>query len=388
MNVVKGVSKELVKRRHDVVVCTSDFRWSDLKVRVRDVDGVTVRFFRSIDWGVGGSLKFFVTFDLCSFLEREVRFFDVVHLHEYRTFLNIVVHHYAMKYGVPYVLHAHCSLPRIMAKQGLKWIFDVFFGYRLLRDASKVIALSQTEAEQYRGMGVPEEKIEIIPNGIDLTEYATLPPKGSFKKKFNILGDKKMILYLGRIHRNKGIDFLVKAYAYLIKNMKYNNVALVIAGPNDGYLAEAKSLVDSLGLNNEVIFTGFLSEEDKIKAYVDSEMVVNVEPENVFGLVPLEAAACSAPVIVSKTNDISEVVLDGNLGLAVEYNSIGELTEAMIKMLDQSSNVSLVQCQKSRKYIFDNYDWNVVMPQLERIYKLALSDGARAKLKSPMKSLQ
>jgi glycosyltransferase involved in cell wall biosynthesis len=95
-------------------------------------------------------------------------------------------------------LQVHGSLPRIGAKQQLKWIYDVLFGYRLLRDASKVIALTRVEAEQYRRMGVPEEKIAIIPNGIDLSEYAELPPKGVFKKKFNIPEDRKIILYLGQ----------------------------------------------------------------------------------------------------------------------------------------------------------------------------------------------
>jgi glycosyltransferase involved in cell wall biosynthesis len=60
----------------------------------------------------------------------------------------------------------HGSLPRIGDWRRLKWIYDVFFGHRLLRDASKVIALSNAEAEQYKAMGVPEWKIAIIPNGI------------------------------------------------------------------------------------------------------------------------------------------------------------------------------------------------------------------------------
>ena len=124
-----------------------------------------------------------------------------------------------------------------------------------------------------------------------------------------------------------------------------------------------------------MILTGFLSEEDKIKAYVDSEIVVNVEPENIFGLVPLEAAACSTPVIVSKTNDISEIVLEGNLGCVVEYNNIYELTQAMIKLLDRSSSFKLIQRQKSREYIFNKFDWKVVMPQLEKIYEIALSQN-------------
>ncbi len=103
-------------------------------------------------------------------------------MHNYRSFQNIAVAHYAKKSGVPYVLQAHGSLPKIMGKQRLKWLYDVLFGYRLLKNASKVIALTPFEAQQYIDFGVPEEKIEIIPNGIDLSRYHNFCPK-AFQEK-------------------------------------------------------------------------------------------------------------------------------------------------------------------------------------------------------------
>ena len=154
----------------------------------------------------------------------------------------------------------------------MKWVYDVLFGYRLLRDASKVIALSTVEAEQYRAMGVPEEKIAIIPNGIDLTEYANLPLKGSFKKKFGIDEDEKIVLYLGRIHKIKGIDILVRAFAEIIE--KLDDVKLVIVGPDDGYLGEIETQIKSLNIKNKVLIPGPLYGEDKLAAYVDADVYV------------------------------------------------------------------------------------------------------------------
>jgi glycosyltransferase involved in cell wall biosynthesis len=250
----------------------------------------------------------------------------------------------------------------------VKWIYDAFFGYRLLKGASKVIALSNVEVEQYKAMGVPEENIAIIPNGIDLSEYAELPPKGAFKKKFNIPGDRKIILYLGRIHKTKGIDFLVKAYAYLKNEIDFKDALLVIAGPNDGYLNEIKSLVHNLGISNTVMFTGLLSEDDKVKAYVDSDVVVNVEPLNVYGLVPLEAAACSTPVIVSKTNAISEGVLKGKFGFSVKYGDIVSLASMMHRVLiDEELAENLGK--NGRKYVLNNLGWNRIVEKYEKVYK-------------------
>jgi len=298
-------------------------------------------------------------------MRKDIHRFDVIHLHEYRTFQNLVVHHYAKKYAVPFVLQAHGTLPRIMTKQRLKWLYDVLFGYRLLRDASKVIALSQMEAEQYRGMGVPEEKIEVIPNGIDLSEYADLPPKGSFKKKFNIPDDKKIILYLGRIHKTKGIDFLVKAYAYLTKNLKYQNAVLVIAGPDDGFLAEVMSLVGSLGISDSVLFTGFMSSDDKLEALVDADVFVTPFFYG-FPMTFLEACATVTPIITTTLGDTLEWI-DGNVG----YVTPPKYSDSAKAILEIISDDELHEkfSRNCRETVKSKFSLEKVVDKLEQIYK-------------------
>jgi len=364
------VARQLVRRGHEVTVYTSNVNnvCSRIDSQIEEVDGIEVYYFRNASRITDRKTKLFITPEMIPMMRKDIHRFDVIHLHEYRTFQNLVVHHYAKKYAVPFVLQAHGTLPRIMAKQRLKWLYDVLFGYGLLRDASKVIALSRMEAEQYRGMGVPEEKIAIIPNGIDLSEYANLPHKGCFKKKVNIHNDKKIILYLGRVHNTKGIDFLVNAYAYLLKNTKHNNVILVIAGPDDGYLSKAKELASSLGISSNVLFLGFLTEEEKICAYVDSSFVVSPERFNVFLLVPLEAAACGKSVIVSTTNHISHMIRKGEFGFSVKYGDIEELAEVMGKMLNNDDLVTQMG-QKGRKFIFGNCDAACAVSKLEKVYE-------------------
>jgi len=110
----------------------------------------------------------------------------------------------------------------------------------------------RNEAEQYRRMGVPEEKIAIIPNWIDLSEYASLPPEDSFKKKFGLKEREKIVLYLGRIHKIKGIDILVKAFANVIK---LDSVRLVVGGTDDGYLSELQALIKALRIEHNVLIT-------------------------------------------------------------------------------------------------------------------------------------
>ena len=366
VRVVRFISKELAKR-HEVTVYTTsaldhrrDFKHSTFEDKLGGYRVVYFpRAFRFTGFNVSPSMA--------RALKDTIVEYDVVHLHSWRHFQDVITHHYAKKYNVPYVLQVHGSLPWISAKQKLKLIYDVSFGYRLLRDASKVIALSRVEAEQYRSRGVPEEKIAIIPNGIDLSEYANLPPRGAFKKKFGIPEDKKVILYLGRIHRTKGIDLLVEAYAYLRKEMSYKDAVLVIAGPDDGYLSKIKSLAQSLGVSISILFTGLLSEKDKIRAYGDSSVVVNVEPLNVYGLVPLEAAACSTPVIVSKTNAISEVVLNGKFGFSVEYGDVTTFASMLYRVLTDEKLAENLG-KNGREYVLNNLGWNKIVEKYEQVY--------------------
>jgi glycosyltransferase involved in cell wall biosynthesis len=375
VKVAYQISRELIKRGHKVVVYTTDAKDFGSRLEIdsnNTIEGMKVHRFRNLSLTLVKKLKLFITPQLVLFAREEVKKFDIIHLHEYRTFQNIVIHYYARKYDVPYILQAHGSIPRIGAWQKLKWVYDILFGYRLLRDASRVIALTPTEAEQYMSMGVPKEKITIIPNGIDLSEYAELPPKGSFKKKFNIPEDRKLILYLGRIHKTKGIDFLVKAYAHLIKETNFRDAVLVIAGPDDGYLSEVKSLAHDLGVSNSVLFTGLLSEEDKIKAYVDSDIVVNVEPFNVYGLVPLEAAACSTPVIVSKTNGISEVVSNGKFGFSIRYGDVISLASTLYRVLSDDKLAKKLGIN-GRNYILNNFGWDKIIGKYVQLYEEVIS---------------
>jgi len=368
VKVAYQISRELIKRGHEVVVYTTDAKDFDSRLEVdssNTIKEMKVHRFRNLSLTLVKKLKLFITPQLTLFARKEVKKFDIIHLHEYRTFQNIIIHHYARKYDVPYVLQAHGSLPRIGAWRRLKWIYDVLFGYRLLRGASKVIALSKVEAEQYKAMGVPEEKIAIIPNGIDLSEYANLPPKGAFKKRFGIPEEKKIILYLGRIHKTKGIDFLIRAYAYLKNEMKCRDAILAIAGPDDGYLNDAKALANSLGLYNSVMFTGFISSEDKLMALVDAEVFVTSSFYG-FPITFLEACAVGTPLVTTSLGDTLEWI-DGNVGYVAQPTP-RDLVEAIYRIISDDElrrrfSKNCIEIVKSK------FSIEKVVERLEKVYE-------------------
>ena len=207
VRVAYDISRKLVARGHFVVVYTSDMQDQETRLATTytKVDGVEVFYFKNLSL-YAAKRKIFVTPSLISVVKKNVKTFDVVHVHGNRTTQSPFIHYFLKKNSIPYVVQAHGGLPTLSG-QRLKHLYDLFFGHNLLKDASKVIALSSTEAQQFMSMGVSKAKIAVIPNGIDLSDYVNLKSPGSFKRKFGIQENKKIILYFGRIHKDKGIDF-------------------------------------------------------------------------------------------------------------------------------------------------------------------------------------
>jgi glycosyltransferase involved in cell wall biosynthesis len=318
------LSSELARRGHQVTVYTSDFKVGG----VIDVPGVTVHAFRTwLDLS-----RLYLTPGIFGTASQEIKGFDIIHMHNYRTFQNMAVAHYARKGGVPYVLQAHGSLPTTNSKQRLKQLYDKAWGYRLLRDTARVIAVTAVEAGQYRNMGVGEDRIETIPHGINLAEFDSLPERGVFRREHGLDGNQRIILYLGRLHRIKGLDLLIQAFTGL--SQQVGDARLVIAGPDDGYLRKLNRLISESGVAEKVLLTGPLYGPDKLKAYVDADVYVLPSVYEIFGITVLEACACGTPVVVTDRCGLAGVI-DGRVGLAVPYDA-GRLQEALQRLLNDA----------------------------------------------------
>lgn len=352
------LTKHLAKIGHEVTVITTDFE-IDLTV-AKSLKGVEVIPFHC-QLNIGGLL---VSPSMNRYLEENIAKFDIIHMHNFRTYQNIFVHKY-LKYNVPYILQAHGSVSRIIEKKNLKYIYDVFYGNKLLKDASNIIAVSDVEIDQYLQMNVPLKKIIVIPNGIDVDSFSRLPGKGNFRKKYNI-NEKHIILFLGRIHEIKGIDFLINAYAKLVKEK--NDVILVLAGPDDGYLKNVKSLIEELDLNDYVKFVGFINEVEKLSAYVDADILVYPSIFEIFGLVPFEAIMCGTPVIVTDDCGCGELIKESKSGYLVEYGDVDALKEKM-RIILENPQKGTEFVGNGKKFIYEKLSWINVVKKVEENYE-------------------
>jgi glycosyltransferase involved in cell wall biosynthesis len=374
-SVVYNVTKELAENGHEVAVYASnmiDLHGSrSLPVGHSVINGVNVYYFRSI-WH---SKTFVVTPGLFSVLWKNANQYDVIHIHDCRSFQGIIAYFIARLKRIPYIFHPHGSfispMPISTNRKISRIVLDKLVSERIVRHASKLIALSHVEAAQFVNIGIPEEKIRVIGNGIDLHMYVNLPPKGSFKKKFSINSSNEILLYLGRLNKTKNILFLLQSYYYLKKKLGYKNIVLVIAGSDDGYLNTIKNTIKALGLDKDVVVTGFLSEKDKLSAYVDSSLCAYMGSLEPFGLVILEAAACKTPIIVSNDAPMAKILKDGRFGFSAKANNPVEFSQILERIL---SDEPLIEFGKrGRNYVFKNFSWKNQISKLEALYKLAIN---------------
>ena len=352
-----NLSKHLAERGHEVTIITTDFEFD--KEYAESLKRVQVIPFKCI----ANIALFLISPSMKKWLKKNIENYDISHMHNYRPYQNIIAHHYAKKYSIPYILQAHGSVLPFFQRQRLKKVFDRFFGYRILRDASKVIAVTKTEVEQYKMMGVNEDKIETIPNGIDLSEYEDLPKKGEFRRKYSIRDDEKVVLYIGRLHKSKGIDLLVKAFADLVKEL--NNVRLVIVGPDDGFLSTLKKQIEDLKIDDKILLTGYV--RGKLEAYRDADLFVNPRADEIFGLVVFEAIMCGTPVIVTDDCGCGELVKEANCGYLVKYEDVNSLKEKM-KFTLENPEEGKEMVERGKRYITENFTWDKVIGKIEDIY--------------------
>lgn len=359
------ISKNLIKLGHKVTVLTTDSNdnISRLKAGKFLVDEIEIHYLKNLDNNLAYKHKIFLSRGIFSFFRKNTKF-DVMHLHDYRTYQNLIAYHHAQKYHIPYVLQPHGALPDSESKMVLKKIFDIAFGYQLLKNASKILPLNDSEANRLNGI-VPKEKIEIIPNGINLSQYRTIPSYGEFKRENGLKYNEKFILYIGRLHESKGIDLLLKCYANL--HTQNTLTKLIIAGPNDGYLDNLKTIARELKIFDDIIFPGYLSQTDKLKAFVDADVFVTPKFYG-FPLTFLEAMVCGVPIVTTDRGDAINWI-NGNIGYTTHF-SIDELTERINQIL---TNQQLNQAfrQNSREMV-KKFDWPFITQQIERIYSSLL----------------
>src|SRR6266542_504082 len=300
-----AMTRALARRGHHVTVCTTDVRDQDSRA-ARDrarADGVDVRVFPNVSNALAYHHQLFTPIGMRSFLRSSAHSFDVAHIHACHNLPAVMAASALSRAGVPYVVQPNgTALPierRILAKQ----IFARTAGRRLLRDAARVIAVSNAEGTHLRELGVDDSRIMLIPNPVDDAEFATIPDPSQFRGTLGI-GREPLVVFLGKLTPRKGVIDLVRAFA----SSTTPGAVLAIAGNDMGVGSRVTELVRQLGLQRRVFMTGLLAGPVRLAALAAADVVVYPSRDEIFGLVPLEALLCGTPVVVCDDSGCGEIV--------------------------------------------------------------------------------
>lgn len=368
--VVFEISKALSKRGHNVTLLTTDLYKPNERFDIKNheiVKGVKINRFRNISDTLAWKYKFYFAPGICRFLKEHLVEYDLVHLQDLISLQALLTFYYCKKYGVPYVLTPHGSGFWLLQKKFLNRLYYRLVGSRVIKNSERILALTKKEIEQFRDMGIDETKIVLIPNGIDSLDIRKLDI-GSFRRKYNIGNNQNVILFLGRIHKIKGINLLIDSFEELLKDL--DNSILVIVGPDDGFLPELEKKIHNLNLEDNTIITGPLYEESKYEAYIDADVYVLPSIYETFPMTVIESCACGTPVILTKNCGISDIINE-KAGYSVNFdkNSLKNSILQILTNVDVKKRFSL----NAKHLLNDQFDLEMVIDSLEKVYKDCLN---------------
>jgi glycosyltransferase involved in cell wall biosynthesis len=328
-------------------------------------DGVRYVFHNA--WPVAG--RYGVAPSLLRTLRERLPGVDLVHIHWIYNFTCIAAARASLRANVPFVVQPRGSLdPYVQRKNPtLKRAYLATIGRPLLTRADAVIFTAEQERD--RAMYSPRRTEWIVPNGLDWTLYERLPPRGTFRAAFPLVSHP-FLLFLGRIARQKGIDRLLHAFARILQARP--NLQLVLAGPDhEGYEAEMRALVRTLGLEAHVIFPGFVAGELKLAAFVDADLFVLPSNFENFGTVIIEALACGLPVVISDQVHIHRELAAAGAATIVE-SSVESVTAGIeATLVDPDARARMAA--RGRELVRTNYTWDAIAPTLVARYQDAIA---------------
>ncbi len=369
--VVHDLSHKLVNEGYEVTVVTYrdgnvPYYEDDDGVDVYRVDNFMISSNNFIDWVM--QLNFNMIAKVGEIISEKGNF-DVIHAHDWLTAYAGKTLKYA--YNTPLVSTIHAT--EAGRNSGIhddmqKYINDT--EWMLTYESSEVIVNSNyMKNELQRLFGLPYEKINVIPNGVNLNLFNDVQKDYDFRRKF-AMDNEKIILFIGRLVYEKGIQTLISAMPKILAN--YHDSKLIIAGKG-GMLDELKAQVNSLGLGNKVYFTGHLASKDVQKMYKCADISVFPSTYEPFGIVALEAMLSGTPVVVSDIGGLNEIVDHGINGMKSYAGNANSLADSILSLLFDPKLCDTVT-QNAKSKVKAEYNWTKIADSTHLAYEKAICE--------------
>lgn len=257
-----------------------------------------------------------VSLPLRSWLRAHVAEFDVVHIHAVFSFASLVAGHAAAARGVPYIVRPLGVLNRWGMENRRKLVKALSFrllDLPLLKKAAAMHYTSRMEMEDAARFGLRNLQ-RVIPIGIDLAPFDSLPPRSVFSAHFPETAATRNLLFLSRIDVKKGLDLLINAFAKISPSQ--TNTRLIICGDGDpALIGKLKAMATAGGVGDRITWAGSVTGELRRAAFAAAELFLLPSHSENFGIALLEAMAAGLPCI---STDQVALAVDAALENAVQ----------------------------------------------------------------------
>jgi glycosyltransferase involved in cell wall biosynthesis len=294
-------------------------------------------------------------------LEMEVKLGNVLLFHNHSLWMmpNVYPGNIASKYDIPYVVSPRGCFTRYAMSIGpkIKKLFWLTIQNPSLKSTTMFHATAFSEYEDIRRLGF-KQPIAIIPNGIDIPIHQRMDKNNSFRN----------LLFLGRLHPNKGIEILLKAW-YAVQN-NYLNWRLLIVGPDEnGHLEYLKSIINELKIQR-VDFLGPIYGEQKWELYNSSDLFILPSHSENFGMTIAEALASGIPAIVFKGAPW-ERLIEKKAGWWID-NDLNVLIECLKNVLNYTPEELRFFGNNGKLWMENDFTWDIIAEKMKKSYEWLL----------------
>ena len=312
-----------------------------------------------------------VSWPLYRWLSSHVADYDLVHIHAIFSFASTAAASVAARRGVPYVICPHGTLNSwgiANRRPNLKQLSLGCIERPILTRAACVQFTSEQERLEAQAVA-PKVTGRVIPNSMNRASHGTTASQ-EMTLRFPELIGKRIVLFLSRLDRKKGLDLLLKAFARVIDQL--SDVALVIAGNGEPeFIVELKDSAASLGIENSIVWAGFLEAEAKDAALASANVFVLPSYSENFGIAVIEAMAAGLPVIVSDQVGIHTEIRENSAGVVVSCDAY-EVAGAVIRLLMNPVD-GKAMAERGRHFAEREYSREAVTDKLLHMYQQILN---------------
>ena len=367
--VVHDLSKKLVREGHDVTVVTykegdvPDYE-NDKGVHVYRVPNYIINPNNFVDWVM--QLNFNMVAKASQIIEEQGKF-DCIHAHDWlvaycaKTLKN--------SFEIPLISTIHATEAGRnggIHDETQRYINDS--EWLLTYESSEVIVNSNfMKNDLQRLFGLPFEKINVIPNGVNTSTFNGVETDYDFRRQY-ASDNEKIILFMGRLVFEKGIQVLIDAMPNILS--KYNDAKLVIAG-RGGMTDELKRQAEALGIAHKVYFTGYLNAKQVVKMYKCADVSVFPSTYEPFGIVALEAMLAGVPTVVSDIGGLNEIITHGVDGLKSYAGNANSLADSITECL-YNKKLCESMSRNAKNKVKTQFNWTKITNDTHFVYEKAI----------------